>query len=180
MFLADVWFWAFVAMLGLQCATIVVSGHRVGRSLLFVGSALTAVTAGRFLLVLPFCPQPRFGNPIWNWSVGGAVLMFSGVIGIPTLTIKWWRAPASDTKLRTSWPYSLVRHPMYLSELLWPIGWSICWGSVFGLVLTPFWCIGGAVHILAEEQQLEEQLGHQYLEYRKLVPGRIFPRFRSG
>lgn len=174
--LTDAWFWAFVAMFGLHGATFVVSGHRLGRNISFVALSLTAVTIGRFLLVLPFCPQPRFDISIWNWIIGGIVLLMSGVIGIPTLSIKWWRAPDPQTRLRTSWPYSLIRHPMYLSEFLWPIGWSIVWGSIYGLALTPIWCIGGLLHVLVEEEQLEEELGTQYQEYKRRVRGRFFPR----
>ncbi|MBC8355085.1 MAG: isoprenylcysteine carboxylmethyltransferase family protein [Planctomycetes bacterium] len=174
--LTDAWFWAFVAMFGLQCATFVVSGHRLGRNLAFTALALTAVTIGRFLLVLPFCPQPRFDISIWNWIIGGIVLLAAGAIGIPTLSIKWWRAPDPQMRLRTSWPYSIVRHPMYLSELLWPIGWSIWWGSIYGLALTPICWIGLLLHVLTEEKQLEEKLGSQYDDYKKQVPGRIFPR----
>ena len=173
--LTDPWFWAFIAMFGLQCAMFVVSGHPLGRRLEFVAVALLAVTVGRFMLVLPFCPQPRFDFPIWNWVIGSGILLTSGVIGIPTLSVKWWRAPDPQMRLRTSWPYSIVRHPMYLSELLWPIGWSVAWGSIYGLALTPLWCIAGAAHILTEEKQLEDQLGEQYRAYKKRVPSRILP-----
>lgn len=173
--LTDVWFWAFVAMSGLQAATFVVSGHRLGGRLDVVAIALLAVTVGRFALVLPMCEQPRFDFSIWNWVIGGAVLIAAGVIGLPTLSIKWWQAPESHMRLRRTWPYNVVRHPMYLSELLWPIGWSIVWGSIYGLILTPFWCIAGAAHILTEEKQLEEQLGTQYQEYKNDVPWRILP-----
>ena len=173
--LTNEWFWAFVAMLGLQGGSFVVSGHRLGRNLIFVFVVLTAVTVGRVLLVLPFCPQPRFEVNLGTWIVGGAILLLSGIIGIPTMSIKWWRAPDSKMLLRTTWPYSMVRHPMYLCEILWPIGWSILWGSVYGVALTPIWWLGFLLHVLIEERQLEEQLGSQYREYRERVRGRIFP-----
>ncbi len=174
--LTNAWFWAFIAMFGLQCASFVVSGQRLGPNLVFTTCALLAVTVGRILLVLPFCPQPRFDISIWNWIIGGVVLLVAGVIGLPAMSIKWWRAPDSQMRLRTSWPYSLVRHPMYLSEILWPIGWSIGWGSIYGLALTPIWWIGFLLHALIEENQLDEKLGSRYHEYKKHIPGRIFPR----
>ena len=174
-FLTDPWFWAAVAMLGGYGATFVVSGHPLGRNLVLTVFSLMAVTAGRLVMVLPFCPQPRFDLSPWNWIIGGAFLLAAAVIGIPTLSVKWWRPPDPQMRFRGSWPYNWVRHPMYLSELLWPIGWSIGFGSIYGLALTPIWWIGCLLHVLTEERQLEEQLGSQYADYKKQVRGRLLP-----
>ena len=71
--------------------------------------------------------------------------------------------------------YSVVRHPMYLSEVLWPIGWSMMWGSIYGLALTPLWWLGFLFHVLVEEARLEKELGSEYTEYMKSVRSRILP-----
>ena len=173
--ISSAWFWAFVAMFGLHGGSFIVTGHRLGRNVAFATLVLTAVTVGRVLLVLPFCLQPRFDLGVWNWILGGGILAAAGVIGIPTMSIQWWRAPRSDMHLRTTWPYSIVRHPMYLSEVLWPIGWSVWWGSIYGVALTPIWWSGFLMHVLIEEGQLDEQLGDRYRAYRAKVRGRIVP-----
>jgi len=173
--LTDPFFWALLALLGIHGANLVVSDHPLGRSLPFVALALTLVTLGRLLLCLPFCPQPRFDLGAWNWIAGGGVLLLALVIALPTLSILWWRAPEAGMRLRTRGAYSIVRHPMYAAELLWPVGWSLCWGSVWGLALTPLWWSAFLVHVLAEEASLLRELGPEYEQYMARVKGRMLP-----
>jgi len=174
-FYTSPFFWAFVSMIGLHGATLMVSGHRVGRSLPFVSLVLTLVTAGRIALALPICPQPRFALGQWQWFVGGLIVCIALGIAAPALTVKWWRPPAAGMKLHTTGIYSLVRHPIYLNEVLWPVGWSLIWGSVYGLALTPIWWIAFLFHAIAEEDQMESVLGPEYTKYQERVRGRIFP-----
>jgi protein-S-isoprenylcysteine O-methyltransferase Ste14 len=77
--------------------------------------------------------------------------------------------------LRTKGVYSIVRHPMYLSELIWPVGWSAMWGSSIGLALTPIWWLGFRFHVLVEEDRLQQQLGDEYTQYMRSVHSRILP-----
>jgi len=170
-------FWALIAMTGLQGASLIVRGNRLGRNLLFVTLMLTLVTAGRFLLPLPFCPQPRFDLAGGNRILGGLVLFAALVFILPTITVKWWRAPRAGMKLHTRGVYAIVRHPMYLGELLWPLGWSLYWGSSYGVALTPVWWLGFLVHISTEEERLRRELGDEYALYVQEVPGRLLPRW---
>lgn len=78
-------------------------------------------------------------------------------------------------KLHTTGVYGFVRHPIYLSEVLWPVGWSLIWGSVYGLALTPLWWSAFLLHALAEEETLERVLGGAYWAYKRSVRGRILP-----
>ncbi len=174
-FYSSPFFWALVSMFGLHGATFFVSAHRVGRSLLFVSLVLALVTAGRFVLVLPLCPQPRLELGQWRWAVGIMILVLAFGIAAPALSVKWWQPPAAGMKLHTTGIYSIVRHPIYLSEILWPVGWSLMWGSIYGLALTPLWWIAFTWHALAEENQLERVLGSEYAAYKKKVRGRIIP-----
>lgn len=168
-------FWAFVSMIGLHGATFAVSGHRIGHSLLYILSVLTLFTTGRVLLVLPFCSQPRLESGEWRWLVGGLIVLVALVIAAPALSVRWWRPPAAGMRLRTTGIYSVVRHPIYLCEVLWPAGWSLMWGSVYGLVLTPVWWLLLLLHAIAEEEQMERVVGTEYAEYKERVRGRIFP-----
>jgi len=174
-FYTSPFFWSLIAMFGLHGATSVVSGHRIGRNLSFVSLVLMLVTVGRVVLVLPFCVQPRLELGQWRWAVGGIILALALGIAAPALSVKWWRPPAPGMRLHTSGIYSIIRHPIYLSEVLWPIGWSLMWNSSYGLALTPLWWIAFTLHALVEEEQLERVLGSEYAEYKKEVRARIFP-----
>lgn len=177
-FYTNPFFWALVSLCGLYGAGLVVSEYRIGRNWGVVTLALTLVTIGRILLVLPFCEQPRLELGIWNWVIGGLVLLIAALITAPTMSVKWWRAPRRGMKLHTTGMYAMVRHPMYLSEVLWPIGWSFMWGSTYGLALVPMWWIGFQIHVLAEEVMLVRELGDEYTDYMKKVRSSIVPWLR--
>lgn len=177
-FYTNPFFWALVSLCGLYGAGLVVSDHRVGRNMGLITLSLTLVTIGRILLVLPFCEQPRLDLGKWNWVIGGLVLLIALVVAAPTMSVKWWRAPRRGMKLHTTGMYGIVRHPMYLSEVLWPIGWSFIWGSTYGLTLAPMWWIGFQIHVLAEETLLERELGVEYTQYMRTVRSRILPGLR--
>jgi protein-S-isoprenylcysteine O-methyltransferase Ste14 len=121
-FYTSPFFWALVSMVGLCGATMAVSGHRIGRSLLFISAVLTLVTAGRIVLVLPFCVQPRLAPVPWHPVVGGILILVALGVAAPALTVKWWRPPEAGMKLHTTGIYAVVRHPIYLCEVLWPVG----------------------------------------------------------
>ena len=175
-FFTNPFFWALLSMFGMVGATSLFAKHRLRRSTLFVSVILTLVTVGRLVLVLPFCPQPRFETAGWHWIGGGAIMVLALTVAAgPVLTVRWWSPPQAGMKLRTSGIYGLVRHPIYLSELLWPLGLAIIFHSVYGVALTPLWWLAFLIHALSEEADLERTLGKEYLEYEKKVRGRIFP-----
>ncbi len=78
-------------------------------------------------------------------------------------------------ELRTTGIYAVVRHPIYLAEVLWPLGLAIMLRSTFGVALTPLWWLAFLIHALSEEADLERALGSAYLDYKKKVRGRILP-----
>ncbi len=174
-FYRNPFFWALISMMAMQGATSIFSGHKITRNLLFVSLVLVLVTIGRVLLVLPFCPQPRFELAGWHLIIGGMLLLVALGFAAPALSIKWWSAPGEGMTLRTAGVYAVVRHPIYLSEVLWFLGWSIMWRSVYGLALAPVWWLAFLVHALSEEASLERTLGEAYAEYKRKVRGRILP-----
>ena len=175
-FYTNPFFWALLSMLGMVGATSLFARHRLRHSLVFVSITLTLVTVGRIVLVLPFCGQPRFEMGAWSWLVGGAIMVLAlGFAAGPFFTVRWWSPPQAGMKLRTSGIYGLVRHPIYLAELLWPLGLAIMYHSVYGVALTPLWWLTLLIHALSEEAELERTLGSEYLAYKKKVRGRIFP-----
>lgn len=78
-FYTSPFFWAFVATHGLQGATLVVTGHRVGRSVPFTAAMLALVTAGRIVLVLPLCPQCVLGDQYAHYRQRVRGRIFPGV-----------------------------------------------------------------------------------------------------
>lgn len=168
-------FWAFVSMLGLLCATSIFSAHPLARSRVFVATAILLFTLGRVVLVLPCCPQPRFRASGWHLIVGGALVASALVPGLLALRVKWWAPPGADTQLVTTGVYGIVRHPIYLSEVFWFLGWSILFRSSWGLGLTLVFWLALLVHALSEEAALERELGDEYRRYASRVRGRFLP-----
>lgn len=175
-FYTDPFFWALLSMFGMVGATSIFVRQRLRHSFAFVTVVLTLVTAGRLVLVLPFCPQPRFEAVIWHWPLGGSIMLLALVVAaIPFFTVRWWSPPQTGMRLQTAGIYGLVRHPIYLAELLWPLGLAIICRSTYGVALTPLWWLVFLLHSLAEEAELERTLGDAYREYEKKVRGRILP-----
>jgi len=175
-FYKDPFFWALMSMFGMVAGTSIFSKHALRRSRIFVAMLLILVLVGRFVFVLPLCEQPRFEFGEWRWIVGGIIVALSLPFGAaPVFLVKWWDPPREGMKLRTTGIYGLVRNPIYLFEIIWPIGLSIMFNSIYGLALTPLWWLTFLIHTLAEEADLERALGEEYLAYKRKVRGRIFP-----
>jgi protein-S-isoprenylcysteine O-methyltransferase Ste14 len=175
-FYTNPFFWALASMLGMVGATSLFAGHGLRRSALFVSASLVLVMAGRIVLVLPFCPQPRFEASGWHWIAGGALILLALVAAAgPVMSVRWWSPPKAGMELRTSGVYAVVRHPIYLAELLWPLGLAIMFRSIYGAALTPAWWLAFMIHAISEEADLERVLGRAYEDHKRKVRGRILP-----
>ncbi len=173
--LTNPFFWAFVGMFGLLVGIALVSGIKLGRNALLGFITIMICDLSRIILVLPFCPQPRFEIGIWNWIIGGIVLAAALAFGIPALSINWRTAPDSQTVLKTNGIYRVVRNPIYLTDILFSFGFAIMFGSIIGVALIPVWWAAFLALILVEESSLERALGQRYLDYKRKVKGRIIP-----
>jgi protein-S-isoprenylcysteine O-methyltransferase Ste14 len=71
-------------------------------------------------------------------------------------------------------PYSVVRHPMYASALLYLIGMPLLLGSWYGLLLVPLFVLGMAPRAVFEERLLERNLPG-YADYMSRVRYRLIP-----
>ena len=74
-----------------------------------------------------------------------------------------------------SGPFAKIRHPMYLSIILMDLGLVIAWGIMWMFV--PFFLFSGLIMLIMiqEEKFLLQNLGDQYLDYRRQVPWRLMP-----
>jgi protein-S-isoprenylcysteine O-methyltransferase Ste14 len=117
------------------------------------------------------------GNQPSMWNLLGLVpiliaitillsVMYLHITHTP-LTVKLEPVP---TYLLTQGPYKFSRNPMYLSELLLWLGWSVIFGSILLLICSfILWVLMNYVAIPKEERALEERFGDLYREYKNKV-----------
>ena len=131
--------------------------------------------------------EPLFSYRIFlpEWiRLSGFVLLFLGlfiqffmairlgkrIVGLPELT-------GQRSRLETSFPFNLCRHPTYLSHFMMFFGAALATGflAVFLVaILDLFITLFGMIPL--EEQELESRFGDEYLRYRQktnmLLPDR--------
>jgi protein-S-isoprenylcysteine O-methyltransferase Ste14 len=74
-------------------------------------------------------------------------------------------------KLVVKGPYTYCRNPMTLGTTLFYLGVAVWLGSVSAVGLGLVYPVGILTYIkLAEERELEERFGSEYLEYKKRTP----------
>jgi protein-S-isoprenylcysteine O-methyltransferase Ste14 len=174
-FLKEPFFWALVSMFGLVAACSVVGSKRVGRNTSLGILFVIIFDLGRFLLVLPFCDQPRFDSGGWDGSWGGIILVVGLIFCLPAFSIRPFNSTDEKLRLKTTGFYRIIRNPIYLGEVLWCLGWAMIFRSAIGVALVPLWWAGLLFLIIIEEESLERSLGQPYLEYKQRVRGRIIP-----
>jgi NTE family protein len=171
----DPFFWAVISLFGVLGATAAVN-TRYGKKFPWFGILAAGLfILGRFILVLPIIPQPRFEPSLWSYlgaalfGVAAAVFLYPGFKTQPLIMSQ------QNFKLRTKGLYSIVRHPAYLGEILLSFSISLLFRSIIGVLLVPIWWAAFVLHIIHEEERLELELGPYYLEYKAHVRGRIIP-----
>jgi protein-S-isoprenylcysteine O-methyltransferase Ste14 len=177
--LADPWFWAFLAALGWGLCIGLVGSRTWGRSLRLGVALVLLAEVPRALLPLPFVSQPRIeaGRPLLI-AAGAVVLAGSLVFATPVLRIAPFTAPAQREPLRTGGLYSVVRHPLMVCDILWPLGLSLIFGSIIGIALTPAWLLVVWVLTQVEEEALVREYGDAYRGFQARVP-RLFLRLHD-
>ncbi|MEK7369578.1 MAG: isoprenylcysteine carboxylmethyltransferase family protein, partial [Planctomycetota bacterium] len=73
-------------------------------------------------------------------------------------------------ELVTGGIYRRLRHPIYLGDILWPIGWAILFKARWALAVTPVWVVLLLIIAILEEKMLAEAYPEEYKEYKKRVP----------
>ena len=108
------------------------------------------------------------GAGIQSWTL--LLLTLPVIMGMPEV-IK--SAPA---RLVTTGPYTVVRHPTYLSHSLMLLGIFFVTGiTALGIVTLLDTCIVNVIVIPLEEKELRHRFGNAYEEYCKKVPSRFLP-----
>lgn len=174
--LADPWFWAFLAVLGWALAFGIIATRTLGRRLGFGIAVFILAEVPRLVLPLPFVSQPRIElSSTFLVLSGSLILALSLCFATPVFRIVPLTGPDHREPLRTDGLYSIVRHPLMVCDIFWPLGWSLICGSAIGVLLTPAWLAVIWVGTHVEEESLVREYGDAYREFQSRVP-RLIPR----
>lgn len=135
---------------------------------------------GVVVLLIPFLPQPQLENFYLQYLlgipliIGGFILRFHAMYYFKNkntpLELK------TPSKLITTGPYRLVRHPMYTGSLIFILGWFLLWGGIYTISLFPLFIIPLYGQARIEEKYiLEKEFAEEYEKYQQEV-GMIFPK----
>jgi NTE family protein len=174
-FAASPFFWAIISMFGLLGATTAVNTKYGKRNPIIGILSAGLFSLGRFILVLPLIPQPRFETSTYTYGIAFVFLILAIVFIFPGLKTRPLSSPYTVSNLKTDGLFGFVRHPFYLGELFLSFSLAMLFGSVIGLFMVPIWWASLTMHIIHEEESLEQDLGPFYLEYKSRVKGRIIP-----
>jgi len=168
-------FWAIISLFGILCATAAVN-TKYGKKYRWFGIiSVSLFTIGRFVLVLPVIPQPRFHEGIWVY-ISALIFAITAIIFlIPGIKFQPLILSQQQFQLKTDGLYRIVRHPAYLGEILLSLAISIYFRSIIGIAFVPIWWAAFILHIIHEEERLELEIGPFFLEYKSHVKGRIIP-----
>lgn len=132
-----------------------------------------------FVLALPLILFSRsaWSEPEWVFDileVSGIALVIAGVLG-RFWAILYIGAMKNRTVMQEG-PYSICRHPLYLSSTLGVAGFGLLLGSVAVAALMAL-AVFAILYLTAgrEEAFLRQQFGQAYADYAARVP-RILPR----
>ncbi|MCP5057993.1 MAG: isoprenylcysteine carboxylmethyltransferase family protein [bacterium] len=172
--LTDPFFWALLSAVGMGAGNTIVADV-LPRSRFLGALVVASVMLGRILLVLPFCPQPRFELAGLHWPLGLVLIGAGAAFVLPVSRVHWTTAPDASERLRSTGVYGLVRHPAYLGNIVLCLGWAVAFRSTVGVALTVLWWLSFWLHARIEEASLLRTYGADYEAYKRRVPWRIIP-----
>lgn len=177
--LQDVFLWALIPTVAMFLEVVVFTSRTKYRKRTYAVAGISAVLLFEIpRIFIPFLPQPSLGlEEYLAWSLGGVIFLFAIAFSVlTTYQLRRGEPKHSKRELQTTGVYSIVRHPMYLGDVLWPVGWSIIFNAGYALALTPLWFILRlAFSVLEEEKLIADRYGEEYVKYQQKVPKRIIP-----
>lgn len=180
----DVFFWALVAALCLYAGVVIFTSRtRFARPVYMLAGIAASLGYMGPRILIPFLPQPAMGVPAAvAWPVGGVVLALGlGIMG--RAIARLWanarnQAPDARAPILNDGLFALVRHPMYLGDVLWSLGLALALDAGYALMLVPVWWALRAGLAVFEEERLADKYADAYTAYRDQVPDRILPNPR--
>jgi protein-S-isoprenylcysteine O-methyltransferase Ste14 len=102
------------------------------------------------------------------WTI--RLLRVWGIMGLPEVI------NMAQSRIITAGPFSVVRHPTYLSHTIMYAGVFLITGAIsLGVITLLDIVIVNTVVIPLEDKELVERFGNEYTKYKKQVPA-FFPR----
>ncbi|WP_298102782.1 isoprenylcysteine carboxylmethyltransferase family protein [Bradyrhizobium sp.] len=172
--LARVSQWMFIALLGL----LPLARHRpVAKSRGLVPRMTALVT----VCIPPFCVLLERAPPnLWCNLLAGAAGISASVLGVLTLSFlgRSFSVMPEARRLVTTGPYSIVRHPLYLFELLGVVGILLQVRSLPGALLLAL-IVALQITRARWEEDILDRAFPEFLAYRQRVPF-LLPRDAHG
>lgn len=130
------------------------------------------------ILVLVFTKFTWLNAPFIELALESIGIIFIGVCVAGRLWASMYIAGNKARTLVRSGPYSIVRHPLYLSSFVGAVGLGLFTRNLIIMVSLPIvFVLHYALVIVGEEKEMVELHGPSYLRYIKEVP-RIIPDFK--
>lgn len=171
-------FWVIVSVTGFVVVWIPGLGSgRIKTIANWTGIAIFSIP----WFLLPFTTQPRISEVLGPiLSAAGIFFFIFGMALCGKATRKiydvvGWAGHAEPSRLVTEGTYGFARHPIYSGLFLGMFGWSLIWGGVYSILLTPILYSLFRLEAWMEEMlTLERKFGETYATYRRKVPA-FFP-----
>lgn len=117
----------------------------------------------------------------WGMFIGSAI----SLVGIDLVIRGWrtvyhsfWSKKKGKRRLVTDGIYAYMRHPQYTGFMMITLGLIVHWATIPLLVMWPILALQYYRLAKTEEQEMEEEFGDEYAEYRRRVP-MFIPRLHS-
>ena len=141
-------------------------------------SLVIPLVLNSYFLQFLFPTNFSYLQDLWIWFLLlGVVLIIVGIkiISMVRKLFKIEVVSDEDSKLITSGPYAMIRHPVYLAWILIFTGWSFVLDSPLAILYIPILIIILNLHSHFEEKNLLiPKFMDLYHRYTKKVPYRIF------
>ena len=145
------------------------------RNLFFKGRSFTPIP---ILLIMLYFARPN--SPYF--FLGIVLIVIGEIIRLRSVSFAGGETRTMNvgaSSICKSGPYSIVRNPLYIGNMMIYIGFAFVSGSVYVVTITfAYFFIQYSLIISLEEEALEVKFGDEYITYKKLVPS-ILPKINN-
>lgn len=187
----DLWiFWAGAALYGLAVLAARIDSARAGQSAAARSSrSLAGIALQSLGILLAGIGRVESGLPPADWrsiatgaAVAALLLNAAALFRWSTTTMgRNWSLIArtrEDHELVTTGPFAIVRHPIYVTMLMFLLALAIATGHYVQLLLAvPVFALGTWIRIVEEEKLLRAAFGPAFDAYVRRT-GAFFPKVR--
>ena len=114
--------------------------------------------------ILPFELNLIIGLPIF---IFGMLIILFALIKMKLYSLS---GTTEGEPLNKDGIYGKIRHPIYLGEIIWPVGLVIIMGKIYSIFIVIILIFYFIIYIRLEERALIQIHGESYKEYQKQVP----------